>query len=118
MRGFTFIEMLFVVTIIIFISTVAIAGYGRFQSQQTVYTDTALISQTLRQYQNFALNGVGYGYAGITNGGYVLQVTSSSQWQVCALAGATNTSCSDSGSIPLESYTLSPDNIIPRRMEL
>lgn len=113
MRGFTFVEMLFVVTIIIFISAIAIAGYGRFQSQQTVYSDTALISQTLRQYQNFALNGIGYGSTGITNGGYVLQITNASQWQVCALAGLANISCSDSGAIPLETYVLSQDNIIP-----
>ncbi|HRY52530.1 MAG TPA: prepilin-type N-terminal cleavage/methylation domain-containing protein [Candidatus Portnoybacteria bacterium] len=108
-RGFTIIELLVVMAIIVVLSSVVMAGYWTGQKRYDVSRSTQQLISSLRQAQNMALSGRTYSASVPT--GYGFYSLSSSQY--CLFYNADSSKVYQEGvSVKIETVTLPADTTL------
>jgi len=102
--GFTFIELLIVISIIAVMSTLAMNNYRDSQKQYAVYTAAQRLTADLRRAQNMALSGKTQG--ALVPGLYGVSILSAGQYKI--FYGLSDGSSGTVETITLDDVTLSP----------
>lgn len=101
--GFTLIELMVVMSILVILSSVMVVGYWKSQKRYDVLRSTQQVISSLRRAQNMALSGQGYGTVAPSGYGFY----SSSSDQYCLFYNTTSEKAYKAGeSVLMETATL------------